>query len=307
MVKLSIIIPVYNTEEYLPRCLNSCLEQDLPANEYEIIAINDGSSDNSLQILNAYALKYPNIRVINQENRGLGATRNRGLNLAIGEYIWFVDSDDWVLENCLLVDIYENCKDVDILETDRAYLYKDHVVYINIAKWTGVPGYIFNREFLIKNKLIFRENIYFEDSEFTPRVLYLSNKTVLYKKAIYYYYQRTGSIVHSESKKHCTDLILIIKSLYTFIIKHTDNLKDKQILYFYLRSSFNAFIQRSLSFSYKERKQLYKILISEDAYDGLLTLSKKGTKIKLYLMTYLPYLLPLYCKGEQLFIYCCKR
>ena len=293
MVKLSIIIPVYNTEEYLPRCLNSCLEQDLPANEYEIIAINDGSSDNSLQILNAYALKYPNIRVINQENRGLGATRNRGLNLAIGEYIWFVDSDDWVLENCLL-DIYENCKDVDILETDRAYLYKDHVVYINIAKWTGVPGYIFNREFLIKNKLIFRENIYFEDSEFTPRVLYLSNKTVLYKKAIYYYYQRTGSIVHSES-------------LYTFIIKHTDNLKDKQILYFYLRSSFNAFIQRSLSFSYKERKQLYKILISEDAYDGLLTLSKKGTKIKLYLMTYLPYLLPLYCKGEQLFIYCCKR
>ena len=126
MVKLSIIIPVYNTEEYLPRCLNSCLEQDLPANEYEIIAINDGSSDNSLQILNAYALKYPNIRVINQENRGLGATRNRGLNLAIGEYIWFVDSDDWVLENCLL-DIYENCKDVDILETDRAYLYKDHV------------------------------------------------------------------------------------------------------------------------------------------------------------------------------------
>lgn len=305
MVKLSIIIPVYNTEEYLPRCLNSCLEQDLPANEYEIIAINDGSSDNSLQILNAYALKYPNIRVINQENRGLGATRNRGLNLAIGEYIWFVDSDDWVLENCLL-DIYENCKDVDILETDRAYLYKDHVVYINIAKWTGVPGYIFNREFLIKNKLIFRENIYFEDSEFTPRVLYLSNKTVLYKKAIYYY-QRTGSIVHSESKKHCTDLILIIKSLYTFIIKHTDNLKDKQILYFYLRSSFNAFIQRSLFFSYKERKQLYKILISEDAYDGLLTLSKKGTKIKLYLMTYLPYLLPLYCKGEQLFIYCCKR
>lgn len=305
MVKLSIIIPVYNTEEYLPRCLNSCLEQDLPANEYEIIAINDGSSDNSLQILNAYALKYPNIRVINQENRGLGATRNRGLNLAIGEYIWFVDSDDWVLENCLL-DIYENCKDVDILETDRAYLYKDHVLF-NIAKWTGVPGYIFNREFLIKNKLIFRENIYFEDSEFTPRVLYLSNKTVLYKKAIYYYYQRTGSIVHSESKKHCTDLILIIKSLYTFIIKHTDNLKDKQILYFYLRSSFNAFIQRSLFFSYKERKQLYKILISEDAYDGLLTLSKKGTKIKLYLMTYLPYLLPLYCKGEQLFIYCCKR
>ena len=298
MVKLSIIIPVYNTEEYLPRCLNSCLEQDLPANEYEIIAINDGSSDNSLQILNAYALKYPNIRVINQENRGLGATRNRGLNLAIGEYIWFVDSDDWVLENCLL-DIYENCKAVDILETDRAYLYKDHVVYINIAKWTGVPGYIFNREFLIKNKLIFRENIYFEDSEFTPRVLYLSNKTVLYKKAIYYYYQRTGSIVHSESKKHCTDLILIIKSLYTFIIKHTDNLKDKQILYFYLRSSFNAFIQRSLSFSYKERKQLYKILISEDAYDGLLTLSKKGTKIKLYLMTYLPYLLPLQYNGNK--------
>lgn len=197
----------------------------------------DGSSDNSLQILNAYALKYPNIRVINQENRGLGATRNRGLNLAIGEYIWFVDSDDWVLENCLL-DIYENCKDVDILETDRAYLYKDHVVYINIAKWTGVPGYIFNREFLIKNKL-YLGKIFILKIQNLHRGSYIYRiKTVLYKKAIYYYYQRTGSIVHSESKKHCTDLILIIKSLYTFIIKHTDNLKDKQILYFYLRSSF---------------------------------------------------------------------
>ena len=101
MIKLSIIIPVYNTEAYLRRCLDSCLHQDLPMDQYEIIAVNDGSTDRSLEILKDYERQYTNIHVYSQENKRQGAARNYGLTKASGEYIWFVDADDWIANNCL--------------------------------------------------------------------------------------------------------------------------------------------------------------------------------------------------------------
>ena len=91
---ISVIIPVYNTAEYLPRCLESVLNNTY--RNLEVICINDGSKDNSIEVLNAYAQKDPRIRVIDQENAGVSAARNRGLDDATGEYIAFVDSDDWI-------------------------------------------------------------------------------------------------------------------------------------------------------------------------------------------------------------------
>lgn len=91
---ISVIIPVYNTDEYLPRCLDSILNNTY--RELEVICINDGSQDNSLEVLNGYAAKDSRVKVINQENAGVSAARNRGLDEATGEYIAFVDSDDWV-------------------------------------------------------------------------------------------------------------------------------------------------------------------------------------------------------------------
>ena len=161
-MKLSIIIPVYNTGGYLSRCLDSCLNQDIPSNEYEIIAVDDGSTDNSLDLLKKYAGAYSNIKVLHQSNKRQGAARNKGLSVAQGEYIWFVDSDDWIVENCL-AKVCEICQGVDILETDRSYVYYDNSdPYLNIGKWTGVQGYIFNRNFLCTNNLIFKEKIFFE-------------------------------------------------------------------------------------------------------------------------------------------------
>ena len=93
-IKVSIIVPVYNTEKYLPKCLSSLISQSLP--EIEIITIDDGSTDNSYQILLEYAQKDSRIKVLQQENSKQGAARNRGVEIAQGEYIGFVDSDDWI-------------------------------------------------------------------------------------------------------------------------------------------------------------------------------------------------------------------
>ena len=106
--QISVIIPVYNVEQYLSKCLESIINQTLQ--DIEIICINDGSTDNSLQILEEYAQKDSRMIVINQENQGVGVARNKGLEIARGDYIWFVDSDDYVERNGLDY-VYEKSKE----------------------------------------------------------------------------------------------------------------------------------------------------------------------------------------------------
>lgn len=97
----SFIVPVYNVEKYLPECLDSLLEQDIPHEDYEIICVNDGSTDGSLSILRDYEARCSNVRVIDKENGGVSTARNTGLDAARGDYIWFVDSDDLIAPRCL--------------------------------------------------------------------------------------------------------------------------------------------------------------------------------------------------------------
>jgi glycosyltransferase involved in cell wall biosynthesis len=115
-MKLSIVIPVYNSSNYLDDCLGSLLDQDLNKDKYEIICVNDGSTDNSLDILKLYAEKHQNIKVINQENKGHSTARNVGLKAAKGKYVWFVDSDDFIDGNSLSTIIsYMEKNDIDFL------------------------------------------------------------------------------------------------------------------------------------------------------------------------------------------------
>ena len=101
MIKLSIIVPIYGVEQYLCKCVDSLLAQDLPASDYEIILVDDESPDACPQICDEYAKEHANIRVIHQTNAGLSAARNAGLKVAKGEYVCFVDSDDYWEENVL--------------------------------------------------------------------------------------------------------------------------------------------------------------------------------------------------------------
>lgn len=135
MYKVSIIIPVYNVEIYLTRCLDSCLQQDLSYDEYEIIAINDGSTDNSLSILQDYADRYPNLKIVNQDNRKQGAARNRGIEIATGDYIWFVDSDDW-LEPNVLNYLYQSAWGADISIIDSSFVVQNNKKNIEKRAWT---------------------------------------------------------------------------------------------------------------------------------------------------------------------------
>lgn len=126
-MKLSVIVPVYNVEQYLPRCLDSLLRQGLEVGEYEIICVDDGSPDNSASILGKYKAYKPNIfKIITQENQGLGAARNVGSSLAQGEYITYLDSDDYIIDNAYSYLLEQFCQDKpDVLCYQMLRIYTD--------------------------------------------------------------------------------------------------------------------------------------------------------------------------------------
>ncbi len=115
-MKLSIIVPMFNVENYIARCLDSLLAQNISCDDYEVLVVNDGCQDNSVQVVKEYQKKYENIVLIEKMNGGLSSARNMGLLYCKGEYIWMVDSDDSIQENCLkdLLE-YAFSKDIDFL------------------------------------------------------------------------------------------------------------------------------------------------------------------------------------------------
>ena len=123
-IKVSVIVPVYNVEKYLRQCLDSLVNQTLK--DIEIICINDGTKDNSVEIINEYVKKCPNIILINQENQGLGMARNNAMKHAKGDYIAFVDSDDWVDTDMYEV-LYNKAieTDADIVECDYRMVFEN--------------------------------------------------------------------------------------------------------------------------------------------------------------------------------------
>ena len=126
-MKLSVVVPVYNVEKYLPRCLDSLLRQGMEAEEYEVICVNDGSPDHSAAILAEYEAKHPDIfKVVTQENRGLGGARNTGTAQAQGEYVTYLDSDDYVIDNAYSYLLEHFCQDrPDVLCYGHHRIYTD--------------------------------------------------------------------------------------------------------------------------------------------------------------------------------------
>lgn len=217
MVKLSIIVPIYGVEQYLRKCVGSLLAQDTSPSEYEIILIDDGSPDACPQICDDYAAAHKNIRVVHRENGGLSAARNSGVETALGEYITFVDSDDYIEPNVLgqlLVQIDRDNLDVlryDFRNVNEQYEEfhpnKDPKRDVDLSE-TVTDGETFLNErlgpgcyawqFIIKRELLkdclFKEGIYFEDTEWTPRMLARTQRVASTPKIVYNYLWRTGSI-----------------------------------------------------------------------------------------------------------------
>ena len=211
-VFLSFIIPVYNAEIYLKECLESILQQDISYGEYEIICVNDGSTDRSLDILKEYERAYENIRVIDQVNSGVSAARNAGLEMATGEYVWFVDADDFIGINILnMLRAYLMGRKTDVLQMG-AYTFRENLskeerlAYENgellpksYANNVFVTRNILKRTFLNKYQIRFYTELsYSEDRVLISEVLSKNPVVELMKKTCYYYRYHEGSVITKE-------------------------------------------------------------------------------------------------------------
>jgi len=236
---LSIIVPTYNVENYIGNCLDSLLSQDLDKKDYEIIVINDGSTDKSGLIANDYANLNENIHVHNQENNGLSAARNQGIMLAQGKYVYFIDSDDYVTRNTLgyILSLLENnqldvlgiqvqessvlddygssnldkIEQEEIIVTDGISFIATHN-YLNNAWW-----YFINREFLLKTKLTFPIGRFVEDANFTANLLAKAKRISSSSLDFYRYYMRPDSIMRKKNIAHDHKMMIDYeKNIYDF-------------------------------------------------------------------------------------------
>ena len=224
-ILFSVIVPVYNVAKYLPNCLESLLHQGIEVKEYEIILINDGSTDDSQAICNNYVVTNSNIVLINQENRGVAAARNRGLEQAKGKFVVFVDGDDYLADNGLfqisiLLKKYPNINLVRFYSSYSSHVKElqenNEVEYFGKAEQLlrggGYPAFIwthaYQKEFLDKNHIRFHNLRFSEDGLFISTV-YLNNPTIVSTTAnIYRYVLRADSAIGKRSRMHskiCAD------------------------------------------------------------------------------------------------------
>ncbi|MBR4312188.1 MAG: glycosyltransferase [Bacteroidaceae bacterium] len=236
-MKLSLIIPVYNVEQYISHCLQSCLCQpSVGVDDYELVVVNDGTKDNSMQIVEEMTRGCSNVTIINQCNQGLSMARNAGLRAAKGEYVWFIDSDDWIEEGCLsgILERLKNTK-VDGLQLQYRNVYSDATPFdehystidgvVSGKDWLvedeffiPVPFMVYRREFLLQNNLSFYPGIYHEDNDFKPRMLFLAKTCASYDKVAYNYYRgNMNSITATPKLRNGQDIFLVMNRLYSFV------------------------------------------------------------------------------------------
>lgn len=231
-MKLSIVVPVYNVKKYLKRCVDSLLDQGEFC-DYEIILVDDGSTDCSGKICDEYSQLSNKIIVIHKNNGGLSSARNAGLEIAKGVYVLFVDSDDYIRSDCLteLIGLTEKQKteivsfnfsyvrdDYDISENKVFIDLKEEVITgdewllrslkeqkVIMAAWKN----LYKRSLIVENSLLFREGYFHEDEEWTPRVFHCARTVSTYPQSIYGYYIRNGSITNDvkKNRKAAIDLI----------------------------------------------------------------------------------------------------
>ncbi len=211
-MKVSIIVPVYNVEKYLDKCLNSLVNQTLE--DIEIIVINDGSTDNSQNIIDKYVKKYPNkIKSFIKENGGQGSARNYGLKYATGEYIGYVDSDDYVnfdmfekmynkakIENSDVVICGTNVVSIEgnLLKREPSVVYNNLTLDLLLGK-LAVWNKIYRKDLIIKNNILFRSKVWYEDVDFTVKVIFDNLQISFVNEELYNYLLRPGSTMNNSN------------------------------------------------------------------------------------------------------------
>lgn len=259
MIKLSVIVPCYNVEKYLNACVDSILQAKI--DDMEIILVNDGSKDNTLEICLDYKKKYPNlIKIVDKKNGGLSDARNVGISKAKGEYLAFIDSDDTIKENFIKEMIEKAYSgNFDMVTCGVKMIYEDHEVAVDPGYLTDLIGKeaikgqmydfypaacnkIYKKE-LFKD-LKFKKGVAYEDVEFMYRLLPNIKRIGVVEGFYYEYMQREGSITYTFNEK-LYDMVNNFDSIFNYYKEH--NLFDEyyeELEYVYVRYSLATFVKR---------------------------------------------------------------
>lgn len=247
---ISVIVPVYNIEKYLPRCIDSILDQTYK--NWEAIFVNDGSTDNSLKILEEYKKRDERIKIIDKKNAGSGAARNDGIENSRGEYVAFLDSDDWYEKN-FLEKLYNNltennsdvamCNpkmtydDMDKNKKINTYFFKEIELNKTPEKILGILAMpvvwnkLYKKEIIVKNGIKFPNYSFCEDVEFLYKIFLYVNKVSKIEDDLYNYYQREDSVTKKIKEESIEQLYQVLKNIENYI---KNNFNSKlEIFYLY--------------------------------------------------------------------------
>lgn len=287
---LTIIIPAYNVACYIKKCIESCEEQNIPYSDYEIIIINDGSTDETEYIAKELSQKYPNISIISQINSGVSSARNLGIIKSKGEYIWFIDADDWIASRCLQSIaqlIYQFHPDLIYLNYTIAYdndktagpidkfniipnrIYDNETFINNISHLLLATRFIYKRSLLIDSNIFYNNNLKLsEDAEFNCRVLNFAQKCVAHSDIIYYYYKHPNSALSTIKDSTIYELartILAIKQInahYPYIAKYIQTIYSILIIDTFKRLSLTKNIKiKTFFFEFLDKNNIKNICL----------------------------------------------
>lgn len=313
MSKISIIIPMYNAKEYIARCLESVINQSF--SDIEIIIVNDGSTDESLEICRKYAKIDERIIILNKDNNGVAVARNQGMNVATGEYVMFVDSDDWIDEN-MCQDLYKRISEchADICFCNNIKEYGNRSEYIDFGclkdvinldeikevilslieekdikiahrreTFRGPCAKLYKRSIIIDNNITFKRELAIgEDLVFNLEYLKYCEKIVVEKKFLYHYRVNLYSATkrYRENAWDTYRKLLVILEEYLesnfFEIEYMDRLNKLKLKYFII--SVNNEMSKFNKKSYVEKISYIKSICEDEVINFALKNSSKGTR-----------------------------
>ena len=267
-INISVIIPIYNVEFYLEECLNSVLQQDYI--DYEVICVNDASTDGSEIILLNYAKKYEKIKTVNHKrNKGLSSARNTGLKNAVGKYIVFIDSDDMIVENTL-TELYNMAEstNVDIIYFNMINFYEDaetsKKIYEDLKlyeEYTGIYSgkelfclqmdkhqvniqavrKFIRKDFLMENEIKFYDGILHEDVLFSFYCAMNAKRVININKEYYMRRLREGSITHIHDFKRAQSLFVVMIQILAYWSTHIFTMRENQAIEHYFQNIYNDY------------------------------------------------------------------
>lgn len=284
---------MYNASPYIEWCLKSVFDQDIDHDKIEIIIINDGSPDNSQPLAESFSKGRKNVKILSQENKGLGGARNTGIDNASGKYIIFLDADDYLEYNCLSrayekirkkqfqnVDVFElSCNMVSEQKIILTTIVPDHIgeiyngmeYYLNVKNISSACNKLYRRKSL--GLLRFKERIYVEDSEFNTRAFFFFKRVCALDIVLSNFVQTSGSITRNRNKetkiKLLQDTLAVLKSFKEFEKQHSSNTRTENEYFnkkytLYAVTIFNLLVKYNMTVS--EAKKIKKELKHQNLY-----------------------------------------